>query len=338
MEKNVVVSYLEKIHQDLFERILNLERELQKKVTLRNNNQRFIDKLKKSLDNNLELFSPRKLNPNSHDKILSLQSEQNLIESEISQIEENLKILNLRIEELEIVLDAERNIMKIFLEKSSSLKLIKEYHREILRVHDLERQRTAKQLYDTMIQNYDHMIHKIEVCSRLVNVDVMGSHKELGQMVEYMKDSMQNMLRIVYDIPFFPLVEMNLEELIKKELSIFENKNIQVFFEIEGNKVELSKDIKLTVMKVVKESCDNVIKYANAKMIRIQINYESSHLRLVVEDDGNGFDLKVLQDENKIGVGISSMKQRLYLLDGKLDIISSKGKGTMIMIDIPFHS
>lgn len=337
MEKNVVISYLEKIYQDLYEEKLNVERTIQKKKTLRNNNQRFVDTLQKSLDNNFEPFSPRKLNTDNHNKILSLQREQNLLESEILKLEEDLNKIAIRLEELEAVLNTERENIKDFLEKSRSLSDIKAYHRKILKVYDSERQQIAKQLYDTMIQNYDQMIHKIEVCSCLINVDVMGSHKELSQMADYMKSSMQNMLQMVYDIPFFPLEEWKLEELIEKELSLIKNENIEVFYEIKGSRIEIENDIKFTVIKIIKESCDNVIKYANAKNLNIQLYYEEKYIILVIEDNGNGFDLQILQDENRVGMGITSMKQRLFLLDGKLDIKTTKGKGTKVIAEIPLY-
>ena len=60
MEKNIVISYLEKIYQDLFEVKLNVEKELHQRKSQLDNNKKIINAIEDSLENSLESFSQRK--------------------------------------------------------------------------------------------------------------------------------------------------------------------------------------------------------------------------------------------------------------------------------------
>ena len=335
MEKNIVISYLEKKYQDLFEIKLNVEKELYQRKSQLENNKKIINKIEESLENSLESFSPRKSNQENHDKIKSLTKEQNILEEEICSLEKKLKKSELNLEEMDAVLKAEREDIKSIRDNTKSLKKTREHYKKMIETQDLERQRMAKQLYNKMVQNYDYMIHKIEVCSRLVNVDKMASHKALNQMADYMKESMQNMLQIVYDVPFFPIKEIDVEDIIQNELMIIEDNDIMVSFSYEGDKMELPLKIKLAVIKIMKESCNNILCHANAKNVNVKLYYNKDAVCIKIEDDGIGFEKDVLAHKYDSGIGISIMEERTYLLNGKFEINSKLNKGTEIIAEIP---
>ncbi len=335
MEKNIVISYLEKIYQDLFEVKLNVEKELHQRKSQLDNNKKIINAIEDSLENSLESFSPRKSNQENHDKIKSLTKEQKILEEEICSLEKKLEKTKLDVEEMDAVLKAEREDIKNIRDNTKSLKKVREHYKKIIETQDLERQRMAKQLYNKMVQNYDFMIHKIEVCSRLVNVDKMASHKALNQMADYMKESMQNMLQIVYDVPFFPIKEIDVEDIIQNELMIIEDNDIMVSFSYEGDKMELPLKIKLAVIKIMKESCNNILCHANAKNVNVKLYYNKDAVCIKIEDDGIGFEKDVLAHKYDSGIGISIMEERTYLLNGKFEINSKLNKGTEIIAEIP---
>ena len=314
MEKNIVISYLEKIYQDLFEVKLNVEKELHQRKSQLDNNKKIINAIEESLENSLESFSPRKSNQENHDKIKSLTKEQKILEEEICSLEKKLEKTKLNVEEMDAVLKAEREDIKNIRDNTKSLKKVREHYKKIIETQDLERQRMAKQLYNKMVQNYDFMIHKIE---------------------DYMKESMQNMLQIVYDVPFFPIKEIDVEDIIQNELMIIEDNDIMVSFSYEGDKMELPLKIKLAVIKIMKESCNNILCHANAKNVNVKLDYNKDAVCIKIEDDGIGFEKDVLAHKYDSGIGISIMEERTYLLNGKFEINSKLNKGTEIIAEIP---
>ena len=79
----MIVEYLQRLHQELLEEKLNLEQEKQRKEVQLNNNVKFVRVLEESLDEDFESFSPRKVDEESHKKIVSLMEERKIIKQEI---------------------------------------------------------------------------------------------------------------------------------------------------------------------------------------------------------------------------------------------------------------
>ncbi len=90
----------------------------------------------------------------------------------------------------------------------------------------------------------------------------------------------------------------------------------------------------ITLYRLVQEAVNNILKHANAKNIFVSIENNATHINVLIEDDGGGFEIN---NKNKIntGKGLSSMSQRAELSGGKCTIESNPGKGTKIDITIP---
>ena len=94
---------------------------------------------------------------------------------------------------------------------------------------------------------------------------------------------------------------------------------------------ELEDELHLTLYRVVQEQFTNITKYAQARHASIRLREDSSVLRLTISDDGVGFDLT----QKRKGIGITNMKSRVEILNGRFQIFSSPGKGTRVEIEIP---
>ena len=72
--------------------------------------------------------------------------------------------------------------------------------------------------------------------------------------------------------------------------------------------------------------------------IDVTLKYEENEIILIVADDGKGFDVSTIPDtsrEDNSGFGMAMMRERVYLLSGKLDVKSSPGNGCEITVTIP---
>jgi signal transduction histidine kinase len=75
-----------------------------------------------------------------------------------------------------------------------------------------------------------------------------------------------------------------------------------------------------------------VVKHADATKASLIVKTSRKNLHIEVKDNGNGFNLS--QSDGK-GIGMRSIKNKLHLLKGELEILSSPGKGTKISIQLP---
>lgn len=100
-----------------------------------------------------------------------------------------------------------------------------------------------------------------------------------------------------------------------------------------GLNKRLDNSLEISVFRIIQELITNTIKHANAKNATINISLYDKNLNIIIEDDGIGFNIEKVN--LKEGMGLSSIKTRIEHLSGNLEIDSTLGKGSSIIIDIP---
>jgi signal transduction histidine kinase len=95
----------------------------------------------------------------------------------------------------------------------------------------------------------------------------------------------------------------------------------------------LPKDVALCVYRVAQEALRNVAKHAAVNETRVILAATAPELILRVEDDGVGFDAATVRSEP--GLGLSSMEERVRLVQGQLTIVSAAGRGTTVEVRVP---
>ncbi|MFC4174760.1 ATP-binding protein [Microvirga sp. GCM10011540] len=123
---------------------------------------------------------------------------------------------------------------------------------------------------------------------------------------------------------------------------------IEVDLQTIGQVRRLPAPIETATYRVVQEALTNVLKHAEARSVSIVLEYRARQLRVLVEDDGRGFDPETTTNdgagsltdtsEKRIHLGIIGMRERLGLLGGTLTLESSPGSGTTVIIQVPIQS
>lgn len=336
----MVIDYLEKLHHEMYEKKINLERESRKKKVLFEDNVKFIQTLENSLDENYESFSPREIEKESHLKIDSLLEEQQEIENEIEYLNSEILKLDEDISELENVLQIVRGDAKKKLDRKVSEK-DKIYYKKILEIQDINNHNIIMSLHDYVMQNFTNIIHKIEICSKIMDVDTVRCRLELQTISKNIRDILQNMREVIYDLSHISInSDIDFVKAIENEFSKIRSENINVSCETIGEQRELSPIISLSLLRVIQESFENIKKHAKAKNVVVFIKYTDEKVKLIIQDDGVGFDtlgIKHLDKKYGSGFGISMMKERIYLLSGEVDVSSEPGKGTKVVVEIPME-
>lgn len=100
----------------------------------------------------------------------------------------------------------------------------------------------------------------------------------------------------------------------------------------DGN-IFMRSDQQLILLRLLQEAIQNSIKHGKASEITVDISRADEQYRIVVKDNGVGFDT---EDKSRHGFGFMTMKHRIGLMHGKLQIKSGKG-GTEVTIQVPFE-
>src|ERR1043165_4509028 len=84
----------------------------------------------------------------------------------------------------------------------------------------------------------------------------------------------------------------------------------------------------MTIYRIIQEQTTNILKYADATEIKIELSLKKNLLHLKITDNGKGFDTTI----HRRGVGITNMKNRAEIYQGKLEIFSSPGNGCTVTV------
>jgi len=101
-----------------------------------------------------------------------------------------------------------------------------------------------------------------------------------------------------------------------------------------------SEEIVLLLFQAARELLFNVVKHAYTKTANLELSQTDTHIEIVVKDDGVGFDPSQIRGEhgNSGGFGLFSIRERIGLLGGKMEIDSAHGKGSRFRLSIPFSA
>jgi signal transduction histidine kinase len=109
---------------------------------------------------------------------------------------------------------------------------------------------------------------------------------------------------------------------------------VQVDKEFNLNESNIPARLKITIFRIIQEATSNIVKYANADRIRVQLRKAGDALHFIIEDNGDGFDPSevAVRNGSDRGLGLLSMKERANLSGGDYSMDSACGRGTRISI------
>ncbi|MBL4704255.1 MAG: sensor histidine kinase [Flavobacteriales bacterium] len=125
--------------------------------------------------------------------------------------------------------------------------------------------------------------------------------------------------------------EQNIEQSLEAYISsIKADLPLTIEWMAVGEFNEVRPEVKISIYRITQECISNAIKYSNASELVVQLLEDGDELTLMVEDDGVGF----IISENAQGIGLNNIRSRVEDLDGQIEIDSTIGHGTTIMVRI----
>lgn len=221
------------------------------------------------------------------------------------------------------------------LEKETEIELQEASMQAALTSQELERKRFAKDLHDGMGQLISSL--RLLLCN-IESDSSMESRVNVVSKSEKIIDEMQKEIRgIAFNLMPQTLIQHGLVPALKEMgLRITSSGKVVVSvgaFETPDRFSELQE---ISIYRAVQEWTNNVLKYARATAIEIQLVGHGEELNVTVEDNGQGFDVALL--ENAKGNGWKNILSRINLLHGEVQVDSNMGRfGTILIIKIPLE-
>jgi signal transduction histidine kinase len=114
------------------------------------------------------------------------------------------------------------------------------------------------------------------------------------------------------------------------------NTGIPVKFACSETEIKSSEQITTCIFRVYQEAFTNITRHACAKAVSTFLTIVDDTIMVIIKDDGKGFDAESVQ--SKKSFGIFGMKERVLSLGGKFELVSFPGKGTKIIMILPYDN
>lgn len=217
---------------------------------------------------------------------------------------------------------------------------IRNLSHKLIMAQESERLMISRELHDNLAQEL--IAAKIQCDSALQSKQRKGARIEntLGMISNVLTGSIAAVRQLSYDLRPPGLNQFGIIEALRQYCREFsKTRPISVEFHSGGfSRTELNEDISINIYRLVQEGLSNVMKHAEASSVTIRLFYASPSIVLTIDDDGKGFDVRkreaAITSEKKLG--LRSMKERIDILHGKMQIKSSPGAGTRLRMTIPY--
>ena len=197
-----------------------------------------------------------------------------------------------------------------------------------------ERNRIARELHDSATQ----LLYGITLyCSATTRAARSGNlaqvEKNLAEIKEDALQALQEMRLLILELNPPLLQAEGFVAALQASLEAIENRaGLETELHTDGVG-RLSRTLEPALYRIAMEALNNLVRYARAKKVIVNLSLQSGWVILEICDNGVGFDLT--QARNSGGMGLHSMEQRAHQLGGRLEVTSTPGSGTHIRAEIP---
>jgi signal transduction histidine kinase len=203
--------------------------------------------------------------------------------------------------------------------------------RGVVAAQEVERRRLARELHDETGQALTSIL--LGLRSLEDSLEREDSRKAAGELRELVVSTLQDVRRLAVELRPKALDDFGLVPALERLTQAFaEQTGIRVDFEPTLGEKRLPTEVETSLYRIVQESLTNVVKHAQASRVSVLLTRRPGSVMAVVEDDGRGFDPEHARGE---GYGIVGMRERVALLDGRLQIESAPDGGTTLAVEVP---
>ncbi len=230
-------------------------------------------------------------------------------------------------------------LQKVCTELENKNKETSKLSKKLLYLQERDRQQLSMELHDQIGQTLTIIKMDLEMASNSILSLSPESRNKLAEIGNALVQAIREVKNICHrlrpsaldNIGLLPSLTILIEE-------IEERGGIEVEFYTKDIPQRFNPDIEIAIYRIVQEALTNIVKYADAKQIFINLILRGSIISLGIEDDGIGFDIDDVLKKARTtgnGLGLLIMRERVDQLKGDFSIVSSSGQGTHILVEIP---
>jgi two-component system, NarL family, sensor histidine kinase DegS len=257
------------------------------------------------------------------------------IERRLTRLKETIERAEHLISQITVVLNYLNSDFRQIGEFIEGARQKQEFGLKIIEAQEEERKRLSREIHDGPAQMLAHVMMRSDLLERICRErGPDATIQELRDFKKMVRSALYEVRRIIYDLRPMALDDLGLIPTLRKYLQTVEeyNKVTKISFVHFGQEKRLPPRFEVAIFRLIQESVQNALKHAEPTEIQVKIEMTNNHIFIIVKDNGKGFDTSVKKEN---AFGLIGMKERVDLLEGKLEIRSKIGAGTVVAIQIP---
>jgi signal transduction histidine kinase len=204
---------------------------------------------------------------------------------------------------------------------------------QLIDAQEMERGRISRELHDEIGQALT------AISINLAEMEKERTSERLAETRALADDTLEQVRALALDLRPSLLDDLGLVPALRWYVNRHAQRlDIPVELEVTGSRERLPPEVAIALYRIVQEALTNVARHAHATHAHVRLGRNPSGVVVIVEDDGQGFDVEELAREAEAhGVGLIGMRERVALLGGRFLVESHPGRGTRLWVEIPLE-
>jgi signal transduction histidine kinase len=201
------------------------------------------------------------------------------------------------------------------------------------------RRALARELHDRVAQTLTTMLMDLEnfKMEQLELGDQQGALRQIAALQESTRVALKNLRGVLYDLRGRTGIEEDFTRAVRGLLGGFHKTRFNVMFSVSQSwPSELPSEVAIDLLRIIEEALTNVRRHSGARVIEVALGTAfDGQLAVEVKDDGRGFESEAGHCEP--GLGLVGMRERAFILGGRLEVVSVRGRGTTVRAIVPME-
>lgn len=207
---------------------------------------------------------------------------------------------------------------------------------EIINAEEKERKRIAEDLHDGVGQLMTAAWLNLQALDNQTQADNTQQYQLINKTLLLVDESCKEVRQVSHNMMPNALLRKGLVNAVKEFIGQINTGKLSINLQTEELQKALPSHVETILYRVIQESVNNVVKHAEATQLDISINQDEEGIDVMVEDNGKGFDAKIIRPSD--GIGLQNIQSRILYLKGTVSWDSSPNNGTLVAIHIPANA
>jgi two-component system sensor histidine kinase DegS len=207
----------------------------------------------------------------------------------------------------------------------------------VIQTEEAAKRSLVRKMHDGPASSLSNFILQAEICQRFFDVNPDRARTELNALKTAAASTFNYVKDFIFDLRPMMLDDLGVIPTLRRYVESFQEKSgLTVPITITGVERRLESHIEVTIFRGVQDLLTNALMHSQANQIQVAVDLAQDRVTAVVEDNGIGFNVdEIFGSKINNTIGLPTLRERIEMLGGELNIQSSIGQGTRVEFVIP---